>query len=130
MRSLTIYALLQYGQKLYDRGDFNEACAVFDHVLTYDVHQRQALQFLKAMGRAPAPNPGSIMQPQESMVLVPLQKNIVAGKFDVPLLNTVDISDTESMKKAIEDKKRVIEKLRVQIMQIRANLAAQSAKEQ
>ena len=34
MRFLTINALMQYGQKLYDRGDFNEASAVFNHVLS------------------------------------------------------------------------------------------------
>ena len=29
MKFLTIDALMEYGQKLYDRGDYNEACAVF-----------------------------------------------------------------------------------------------------
>ncbi len=53
MKFLTVNALMQYGQKLYDRGDFNEARAVFDRVLTYDDHQVQALQYLKDMGHLP-----------------------------------------------------------------------------
>jgi len=55
MKLLTINAMVQYGQKLYDRGDLDEASAVFNHVLTYDSHQRVALQYLKSMGRSPAP---------------------------------------------------------------------------
>jgi tetratricopeptide (TPR) repeat protein len=91
MKFLTINALMQYGQKLYERGDFNEATAVFNHVLTYDGHQVQALEYIKEMRHSP-----------------------------------VDISDTQSLKEAIEAKKQVIERLRNQIMQMRANLAAQS----
>src|ERR1039457_12956 len=82
MRFLTVNALLQYGQKLYDRGDFNEACAVFNHVLDFDGHQPKALQYLKKMGHSPAP----------SITLQP-----------------VDVSDTQSLKDAIEAKKQIIE---------------------
>jgi hypothetical protein len=120
MRFLTVNALVQYGQKLYDRGDFNEACAVFNHVLTYDSHQAQALEYLKDMGHSPAPSP---------VPIVPVQSIIVIGKADEQIVNTVDVSDTESLKRAIEAQKRVIEKLRAQVMQMRANLAAQSAVE-
>lgn len=95
MKFLTINALVQYGQKLYDRGDYNEAGAVFNHVLTFDDHQAQALEFLKQMGQAP-----------------------VSG--------AVDISDTKSLKEAIEAKKRSIKILQSQIMQMRANIASQS----
>ncbi|MBF0570791.1 MAG: hypothetical protein HQL12_02855 [Candidatus Omnitrophica bacterium] len=106
MRFLTINALMQYGQKLYDRGDFNEACSVFNHVLDYDGHQAQALQYLKDMGRLPAIRHVPILQ----------------AKAPQP----VDIWDTQSLKKAIEIKKLKIEKLRTQIMQLRANIASQS----
>jgi|SRR5208283_4935864 len=50
MRFLTIDALMDYGQKLYDRGDYNEASAVFKHILAYDSHQLQALAYLKKIG--------------------------------------------------------------------------------
>jgi len=51
MKFLTVNALMEYGQKLYDRGDYNEACAVFKHVLAYDSQQPQALAYLKKIGR-------------------------------------------------------------------------------
>lgn len=50
MRFLTIDALMDYGQKLYDRGDYNEASAVFKHILAYDSHQPQALAYIKKIG--------------------------------------------------------------------------------
>src|SRR5665213_1694987 len=103
MRFLTVNALMQYGLKLYDRGDFNEASAVFNHVLTYDDHQSQALHYLKDMGRSP----------------------VVTDVNEVP--PALDISDTPSLKKAIEAKKQAIKKLQTQIMQMRATMASQSA---
>jgi len=114
MRFLTVNALMQYGQKLYDRGDFNEASAVFNHVLVYDRHQAQALQYLKDMGSRTAVN------------LTPVQSDLVAKYPDEQIVNTVDVADTDSLKAAIEAKKRVIEKLRSQILQMRENLASPS----
>jgi len=116
MRFLTINALLQYGQKLYDRGDFDEATAVFNHVLVYDNHQSEALKYLKSMGHL------SVIKP----LAVPQNKILVIKSAD-QIVNTVDVSDTEGLKKAIEAKKKSIEKLRVQIMQMRSKMAAQSA---
>jgi len=112
MRFLTVNALMQYGQKLYDRGDFNEASAVFNHVLVYDSHQAQALQYLKEMGRSFTPG------------MPPAQRNMVAQYPDEQIVNTVDVLSTDSLKKAIEAKKRVIEKLRSQIRQMRENMAS------
>jgi len=137
MRFLTITAMVQYGQKLYERGDFNEACAVFNHVLTYDAHQAQALEYLKEMGHAPAVIEG-VAAPVSSQSPIQFQfqpvKPVVVGKdkiviadIDASTLTTVDVLDTGSLKKAIEAKKQVIEKLRSQITQIRADLASQTA---
>jgi len=53
MNFLMVNSLMEYGQTLYDRGNLNEACAVFNHVLIYDPHQAQALHYLKEMGHAP-----------------------------------------------------------------------------
>jgi len=99
MRFLTINALMQYGQKLYDRGDFNEASAVFNRVLDIDGNQSQALQYLKKMGHAPA---------------------LIQG------MQTVDVTNSQSLKEAIEIKKQNIEKLEAQIKQMRANIASES----
>ena len=98
-KSLTINAMVQYGQELYNRGDYNQARAVFNHVLTYDNHQAQALEYIKEIGQASA----------QSLKMV--------------------VGDMESLKEAIEAKKKTIEKLRIQIMQMRANLALPSAGE-
>jgi len=113
MRFLTVNALMQYGQKLYDRGDFDEACAVFNHVLIYDGHQAQALQYLKEMGHSPAVAPSPIV----------LQLKVSQS---VPAPINIDVMDTESLKEAIEAKKRSIEKLRTQIEKMRATIASQS----
>jgi len=102
MRTLTVYALMQYGQNLYDRGDFDGATAVFDHVLNFDAHQARALRYLKDMGRLYVAPPNKIANP-------------------------VDLADTKSLQEAIEAKKQSIEKLQSQIMQMRATLSAQSA---
>ncbi len=131
MRFLTVTALMQYGQKLYDRGDFNEACAVFNRVLFYDAHQAQALQYLKDMGRASVPIPvsvtHSVLQPRVFQPMVSLQDNIVIAKSEQEPMIAVDVNDTESLKKAIEAQRHIIEKLRAQIVQMRANLAVLSA---
>lgn len=104
MRLLTVNALMQYGQKLYDRGDFNEAGAVFKHVLAYDGHQPQALQYLNNMGYAPP----------------------AVEKPTIQLVDGIDISDTQSLKKAIEHEKETIQQLQGQIIQMRANSALPS----
>jgi hypothetical protein len=113
MRFLTVNALMQYGQKLYDRGDFNNACAVFNHVLSYDKHQSQAIQYLKDMGHLPASS--EHLKPVKKLAHRPLR--------------IVDMNDTADLKKAISDEKRVIAKLKFQVTQMRANLIAQSAEE-
>ena len=105
MTILKVTALMRYGQNLYERGDYNEASAVFNHVLTFDAHQAQALQYLKAMGIAPVSN---------------LSAPAVLSK------NTVDVTDTKSLQQAIEAKKQNIANLQVQIKEMRARLAAQS----
>ena len=102
MRFLTINSLMQYGQKLYERGDFDEACAVFNRVLAYDRHQAQALNYIKEMGR--------LTPPSSSQIALPV----------------VDVADTQSLREAIEAKKQVIEQLRSQITQLRENLTVQS----
>jgi hypothetical protein len=99
MKLITINTLMQYGEKLYERGDYNEASAVFNHVLTYDGQQAQALKYLKEMGRLPA--------------------SYILGK--------VDAADTNDLQAAIEAKRQSIEKLQFQIMQLRANIATLSA---
>ena len=117
MRSLTVYAMMDYGQKLYDRGDYNGARAVFDHVLDYDSHQAQALKLLKAMGHAPVIRIKSVKRSS-----APLNNRVLIRRFDGPVLGVVDLSDTQSLKMAIEAKKKNIETLRRQIQQLRKNL--------
>ena len=122
MRFLTVNTLVQYGQQLYDRGDFKEACAVFNHVLTYDSHQAQALQYLKNMGHLPALTPGPVSALLISNPIVPVPNKAVTTKSDEQIVNTVDVSKTESLKRAIEAQKRIVAELRAQIIQMRANL--------
>ena len=113
MKFLTINALMDYGQKLYDRGDYHEACAVFKHVLTYDGNQAQALQYLKNMG-----DPSGV----SVTPVLPLQ----APKVEIQNPKPINIADTKELKKAIEDKKEVIKQLQDQIMRMRADIASQS----
>jgi len=109
MKFLTVNALMEYGQKLYDRGDYNEACAVFKHVLAYDSQQPQALAYLKKIGRFSAVSVSPAL-PQE--VSEPPVK--------------VDVADTKTLKMAIEAEKQTIKTLQDQIMRMRADIAAQS----
>ena len=145
MKFLTVNALMQYGQKLYDRGDFNEATYVFNHVLTFDAHQAQALQYLKEMGHSPVSDKINfdmvlrlhgednghhvIPQAQLSKPIVAVPSILDLNKADEQIVNSVDVSDTASLKRAIEAKKRVVENLKAQIMQMQANMASQSAGE-
>ena len=114
MRFLTINALMQYGQKLYDRGNFYEATAVFNHVLAYDAHQRQALHYLKNMGQVATSYVSKASKPSR-----PQPNVIVIRKSDDQIVNTVDVSNDESLKEAIEAKKHSIEKLKAQINKLR-----------
>jgi hypothetical protein len=113
MRFLTITTLLQYGHQLYERGDYRQAGAVYEHVLTYDNHQPQALEYLKDMG-FPAPEPDPVIEEKQA----------------VQALGAVNINDTESLKKAIEAEKRVVGTLQSQVTTMRAKMAAQSSQEQ
>ena len=99
MHEIMLNAMTQYGQKLYDRGDFDEATAVFNHVLSYDNHEPHALEYLKDMGRLPVPE----------------------------TLGPADILNDSYLKAAIAAKKASIEKLKSDIKQLRANIAAQAA---
>ena len=104
MRFLTINALMEYGEKLYDRGDYDEASHVFNRILTFDSHQKKALGYLKEMGHEPSSTQKKTFKENDAM------------------LQTADILDTKILKQAIEAKKKSIEKLKAQIMQMRANL--------
>jgi len=126
MRFLTINALMQYGQKLYDRGNFNEACNVFNHVLSFDGHQALALKYIKEMGRVPV----TITIPAPQPVSLSPAKTFLTLKRSHELNESKDVLfDNESLKRAIRIKKQRIEALRVQIMQMRLNLVSQSKEE-
>lgn len=141
MRFLIINSLVDYGQKLYDRGDFDEACAVFNHVLVYDHHQPLALRYLKEMGHLPAAMASPALLEQLSKPAVPSENKIAVKKSAVAAVapvvipksviiwEKVDIADTQNLKAAIEAKKKAIEKLRGQIMRMRANIASVSTEE-
>jgi len=107
MKSLTINALMQYGQKLYDRRDFEGARAVFNHILVYDHHQPQALNYIREMDH-------------------PVQNTVVVKKSDAQTMGIPDLNDAKSLREAIEAKRQSINKLHLQIMQMRANMAALS----
>jgi len=103
MRALTVNSMVEYGQKLFDRGDYNEASAVFMRVLTFDSSQPQALQYLRKISYLSLPAPKAMD------------------------IKTVDVTDTKNMKAAIEVKKQRIKDLQAQIMQMRAQMGPQSA---
>ena len=107
MRILTINALLQYGQKLYERGDRYGATAVFHHILTVDAHQPKALRFLKEMGNLTPTAPSG-------------------PKTDI---KTIYQMDTVSLKEAIEAKKQAIEDLKAQIGELRFHISGQEGNE-
>ena len=115
MRFLTINALMEYGQKLYDRGNYNEASAVFKHVLAYDGKQPQALKYLKKME-------------DSSRASVPPALSLQVSPIALPP-TSIDISDTKELKKAIEAEKQVIKVLQDQIMRMRSDLDSQSSGE-
>ena len=119
MRFLTVNAMMQYGQKLYDRGDFNEASAVFNHVLSYDEHQLRAVQYLKDMGQAPVVSSTPVSQSQESLSVQTKSKTFITVKVQKVNENRVDLLDINSLKSAIEAKKKRIEELKVQVLQMR-----------
>ncbi len=98
MRFLMVSALMRYGQTLYDRGDYDEASAVFTHVLDYDSHQPKALNYLKEM------------HPE-----------------DYALTDSSNLPDTSILEKTIAAKKMTIQKLEIKIKQMQANIAAESA---
>jgi len=110
MRFLMVTAMVQYGEKLYDRGDFDEASAVFNHVLVYDSHQAQALAFLKEMGHS---------QEISTLNILPESSSV-----DEQIVRAVDVTDTNSLKAAIGAQKRVIEQLRARINQMKVHLTS------
>ncbi|MDE2222179.1 MAG: hypothetical protein KGK03_03810 [Candidatus Omnitrophica bacterium] len=128
MRSLVVNELMQYGQQLYDRGDMDGAKAVFGHVLSYDKHQPQALKYLKQMGYVP-PQPVTIPKPVPVVlpaVVVPSPALVKIDASDKQAVDAVNVADIESLKKAIDAQKRIIEKLKVQVQQMRSSLESET----
>jgi hypothetical protein len=99
MNFVAVNALMEYGQTLYERGAYDEATAVFNHVLSYDSHQAKALKYLKEMGHAP---------------IEPVK---------------VDVLNTQSLKQAIAAQQQSLALLQSQIKQMRANMDLQSLNE-
>ncbi|MBF0505040.1 MAG: hypothetical protein HQL14_08065 [Candidatus Omnitrophica bacterium] len=116
MRFLTVNALMEYGQKLYDRGDYNGACAVFKHVLAYDGSQPQALRYLKDMKRSVSSSASHALKPQVSDTNIEIQKKI-------------NISDKQELKNAIEAEKQLIKTLQDQITRMRSDIDSLSSEE-
>jgi len=129
MRVLTINSLVEYGQMLYERGDFNAASSVFNHVLRIDHHQAQAIKFLKDMGQKPVITPDPVPEVKMVSIKEPIKPNIMEVVTETPVFKIVDISDTKGLKEAIEAKKKDIEELHAQIKQMRDYLASQSESE-
>ena len=113
MKLLTINSLMIYGQMLYDRGDLKGASDVFNHVLTFDHHQLKAISFLRSMGENPIV-PIDPPQPVASSPMVEIIKRVV------PVAKPVVQMDTDSLEKAIEDKKAAIEHLHQEIDKLKA----------
>ncbi|MDE2231817.1 MAG: hypothetical protein KGJ95_07140 [Candidatus Omnitrophica bacterium] len=128
MRSLTVNTLIQYGQLLYDRGDLDGARAVFDHVLTFNSHQAQALQYLKEMGYTPhvsvVPKPKPPAPEILPQVVVNGPKIVPVAESDKRIVDAVNVKDIVSLKKAIEAQKRIIGQLKAQVREMRDGLAS------
>jgi len=100
MRLLTVNALMEYGRTLYNRGDYSEAQGVFKHVLAFDGHQQQALQYLKDM-KKPS-----------------VRSEVFVAKPQAPQMTSQDL------KKAIEDEKQIIWQLQDQITRMKDSIAS------
>jgi hypothetical protein len=122
---LTVNALMQYGQRLYDRGDYGEATAVFNHVLIYDAHQAQAWGYLKKMEHSPRASISPSLKAQEFVPFVPVENVLEKEDSEIPPLKAVDVSNEQSLEEAIKAQRLIIEKLKGQVEKLRANIAAQ-----
>jgi tetratricopeptide (TPR) repeat protein len=103
MKLLTVDALMEYGRTLYNRGDYSEAQGVFKHVLAFDGHQQQALQYLKDM-----------------------EKPAVRSETFVAKPKAVGMSAPD-LKKAIADEKQIIWQLQDQITRMKDSMASASS---
>ena len=115
MRLLSVYAMMHYGVSLYERGDYYEASNVFNHVLSLDAHQAEALKLLRQMGYAPLP------------AFAPIPSHPALPVFvEAPQAARVDFSDNDSLRKAIAAKQEAVERLKNQINQLRAQVLSPS----
>ena len=78
LRDMTMQAMSEYGEKLYDRHDYREAAHVFQHILFYDPQNTQALAYLKRMDPdLVVPRPVIARTPAPRHVAVPVAAAVV-----------------------------------------------------
>ena len=125
MRSMAVSQLCQYGQVVYDRGDYPEAAKIFNRILAMDPDNAAAInyaQMLNKKGHVVVVPPRPVPVPKPVVVDVALKAEVV--KVDPPKTAApkVEATDTDDLKQAIQNADAGIEKLQTEVSDLRAQI--------
>ena len=112
LRDMTVQAMFEYGEKLYDRHDYREATHVFQHILFYDPQNTQALVYLNKMDPDfVAPRPIIVQVPAPKPMVVPVAAAVVG-----PTDPNADLKEEiAAQDKMIDELKEDIHRMRVEL---------------
>lgn len=106
LKGLVIDALVEYGIRLYERNDKNQAKAVFMKALSYDQNQQTALKYL------------NLIDPKQVRVFAPVKQVKVPAACPMP--KQAESLSIEELRKRIAQKEQSITALKSELEQVKS----------
>ncbi len=120
MRSMAVAQLYEYGQAIYDRGDYSQAAKVFSRILAMDPEHAGALDYAKELKKK-----GEFVivpvKPVSSAATPVITKTPQATQQE-PTETTDSIPTDEDLKQYIEKTDQAVDRLQSDIAQLRTQI--------
>ena len=114
-RSLAVAQLSEYGQAIYDRGDYPQAAIIFSRVLRMDPNNKEALGYANTLKK------------KGQDVFIPASAVAVQSKvsqIEQPVIvKEVPIDPNQDLKQEIQTTDQAIESLKVEVSNLREQAA-------
>ena len=112
MRTMAVDQLYQYGQAIYDRGEYAEAARVFSRILAMNPDHEGAVSYAKALKK------------KGTNVVIPARSYLVATNHQMGPSDFSDSSDMNGdLRKNIQEADQVVEKLRKEVADLSVQIA-------
>jgi tetratricopeptide (TPR) repeat protein len=128
MRSMAALQLFQYGQAVYERGDYSQAAIVFTKLLSMDPNNEAALKYARKLN-----SKGEHIAIPVSVIKAPVvrAKKALRAVMQTPLkdkqvvtqqVQVSELSDQMDLKQDINEANLAIEQLKNQVFQLRQQI--------